>query len=102
MYFLTLAIINSRITVSVKIPFKMYSPEMDLYFYDFQGVSSVAFLHCIEFFRQKYRGVVMVGFGISWAFAQLLATGIAYLVTDWRHMQIIASGLALVTVPYFW
>ncbi|XP_067931630.1 organic cation transporter protein-like isoform X2 [Watersipora subatra] len=67
-----------------------------------QGVSSVAFLHCIEFFRQKYRGVVMVGFGISWAFAQLLATGIAYFVTDWRHMQIIASGLALVTVPYFW
>lgn len=68
----------------------------------FQGISSVAFVHCIEFFRQKYRGVVMVGFGMSWAFAQLLSALFAYIFPDWRNIQRAASALAIITIPYFW
>ena len=67
-----------------------------------QGISSIAFLICIEFFRQKYRGVVMVGFGISWAFGQMLTALVAFLLPNWRHMQMFAASLALITVPYLW
>lgn len=44
----------------------------------------------------------MVGFGIAWAIGQALTAMLAYLLPNWRHMQMVAAGLAIVTIPYYW
>ena len=44
----------------------------------------------------------MTAFGMSWAFAQLLTAMLGYIFPNWRHMQMAAAFVALVTAPYFW
>lgn len=44
----------------------------------------------------------MVGFGVSWAFGQMLTSFLAYILSDWRQMQMAAAFVAVTTIPYFW
>lgn len=66
------------------------------------GASSSGVLLCMELFGSKRRTFAGIGLEFQWIACYLTLPVLAYLLTDWRHLQIAISAASAIWVIYFW
>jgi len=55
-----------------------------------------------ELFAAKYRTFAGIFVENIWAIAVCVFAGLAYLVPNWVHLQLIISLFGLLTIPLYW
>ncbi|XP_072032143.1 organic cation transporter protein-like [Amphiura filiformis] len=67
-----------------------------------QGVDITSYVMATEMFspsKRAFAGIMLTNF---WASGMMALAGIAYLLRDWRHLQLAISLPSLLTIPLWW
>ncbi|XP_072028153.1 organic cation transporter protein-like [Amphiura filiformis] len=66
------------------------------------GVSLTVFVMYMEMFTPEMRGIAGGIGNIMWGIGVTLITPIAYLLPNWRHLQMTISLVCLIGIPFYW
>ena len=67
-----------------------------------QGTGLVGIVMACELFPAIYRTFAGTAFELIWAAGWMVLAGIAYLIRDWRHLQLAVTLPAIWTVCLIW
>lgn len=67
-----------------------------------QGLQTTTYVMVMEIFLPQYRGTAGAILECYWGVTVILMSGIAYLLPDWRHIQIAISVPSVLSVFYIW
>lgn len=67
-----------------------------------QGLQTTTYVLVMEYFLPQYRGTAGAVLEIFWGITVIMMAGIAYLLPNWRHIQIAISVPSAVAVFYIW
>lgn len=57
---------------------------------------------CMEVVGGKWRTIVPILYQIPFGFGNTLMAGFAYLIRDWRELQLTLSGISGLYIFYIW
>ncbi|XP_034339131.1 solute carrier family 22 member 3 [Magallana gigas] len=67
-----------------------------------QGLQTTSYVLVMEMFLPRYRGVAGAMLEVFWGIAVLLVAPIAYLLQNWRYMQLAISLPSILAIAYIW
>lgn len=67
-----------------------------------QGLQTTSYVLVMEMFLPHYRGVAGAMLEVFWGIAVLLVAPIAYLLQNWRYMQLAISLPSILAIVYIW
>ena len=67
-----------------------------------QGLQTASYIMAIELFPLNHRTMAGCLIQMAWGGAVLALGGVAWLLKDWRHIQLAISLPSLLAVSYFW
>lgn len=67
-----------------------------------QGLQTSSYVLVMEMFLPRYRGVAGAMLEVFWGIAVLLVAPIAYLLQNWRYMQLAISLPSILAIAYIW
>lgn len=67
-----------------------------------QGLQTTSYVLVMEMFLPRYRGVAGAMLEVFWGIAVLLVAPIAYLLQNWRYMQLAISLPSILAIVYIW
>ena len=68
----------------------------------FQGLQTSSYVMAIELFMPKHRPMAGAILECFWGAAVMGLAGLAYLLPNWRHLQLAISLPSIVAVSYLW
>ena len=67
-----------------------------------QGLQTSSYVLCMEMFLPAYRGVAGAMLEVFWGIAVMLVAPIAYLLQNWRYIQLAISLPSVLAIAYIW
>lgn len=68
-----------------------------------QGLQTSSYVFAMELFvNSKYRAYTAALFEASWALGVMALAGIAYLLKDWRYIQLAITLPTVLSLLYIW
>lgn len=66
------------------------------------NMANTGYILAIEVAEPRFRAALGVMLFIPWAIGEMVLGGMAYLIRDWRMLQLAVSILGVVMFPFFW
>ena len=67
-----------------------------------QGIILTGFVMACELFPAEMRTVAGTAIENFWALGMCILAGLAYLIRDWKYLQLTISLPAILTVAFYW
>ena len=67
-----------------------------------QGLQTSSYVLCMEMFLPAYRGVAGAMLEVFWGIAVMMVAPIAYLLQNWRYIQLAISLPSVLAIAYIW
>ena len=71
-------------------------------FFSTQGIHLTVFVMYMEMFAPEKRSLAGGIGNIMWGIGVALIAPLAYLLPNWRHLQMTVSLVCLIGVPFYW